>query len=64
MEFFLVVQEELSDDDFQDSASYYGIEDIVTELIELLRSEGETASDNTPRWEEFETLASEYEVAL
>ena len=34
------------------------------ELIEFLRSEGETTSDNTPRWEEFETLASEYEVDL
>ncbi|MFC6888208.1 hypothetical protein [Halorubrum trueperi] len=64
MEFLLVVQEELPADDFQDSASYYGIEDVVTELVEFLRSEGETASDNTPRWEEFETLASDYEVDL
>lgn len=60
----LVVQEELPDDDLRDSASYYGIEDLVTDLVEFLRTEGEVASDNTPRWEEFETLASEYEVDL
>jgi len=60
----LVVQEELSDDNLQDSANYYGTEDVVTELVEFLRSEGETVSDTNPRWEEFETLASEYEVDL
>jgi len=60
----LVVDEELPDDDLQDSASYYGIEDIVMELVEFLRTEGEIASDDTPQWEEFETLASEYEVDL
>jgi len=64
LEFLLVVQEELPDDEFQDSASYYRIEDIVTELVEFLCTEGRITSDNTPQWEEFETLASEYEVDL
>jgi predicted transcriptional regulator len=60
----LVMQEGLADEDLQNAASYYGLEDVVTELVEFLRTEGEAASTNTPRWEEFETLASEYGVEL
>lgn len=60
----LVVQEGLPDEDLRDSASDYDIEGLVMELVEFLRSEGETTSDNTPRLEEFETLAAEYEVDL
>jgi len=60
----LVVQDGLPDEELRDSASGYDIEGLVMELVEFLRSEGETASDNTPRWEEFGTLAAEYEVDL
>jgi predicted transcriptional regulator len=60
----LVIQEGVPDEDLRNSAGYYGLEDVVTELVEFLRTEGKTTSDNTPQWEEFETLASEYEVDL
>lgn len=60
----LVAEMELSKETLRESASYYGIEDVVMPLVEFLRSEGKTTSENTPRWEEFETLLSEYEVEL
>ena len=60
----LVVETELSDEQIQNAANYYDIEDQVMSLVEFLRTEGETFSENTPQWEEFETLASEYGVEL
>ncbi len=60
----LVAQEGLLDEGLRDSANYYGVEDVVMDLVEFLRTKGEGTSDETLRWEEFETLASEYEVAL
>lgn len=60
----LVAETELSEESLREAASYYGIEDIVMPLMELLLTEGEVTSENTPTWEEFEALASEYEVAL
>jgi hypothetical protein len=60
----LVVEAELTDDTLQNAASYYGIEDVLMPLVEFLRTWGETASENTPQWKEFETLASEYGVDL
>lgn len=60
----LVAETGLTQECLEEAASYYDIEDIVLPLLEFLRTEGETSSDNTPRWEEFEKLASEYGVEL
>lgn len=60
----LVAETGLSDETLEEAARYYGIEDVVMPLVEFLRTEGETASDETPQWDGFETLASEYEVEL
>ena len=60
----LVVETELSDEQIQNAANYYDIEDRVMSLVEFLRTRGESSSENTPQWEEFETLASEYGVEL
>lgn len=60
----LVAEMGMSKETLRESASYYGIEDVVMPLVEFLRSGGETTSENTPQWEEFETLMSEYEVEL
>lgn len=60
----LVAETGLVKESLQESASYYNIEDIVMPLFEFLRTEGEATSENTPLWEEFVTLASEYDVDL
>jgi len=60
----LVVKTGLSLADLEDAAKYYDIEDVIIPLLEFLCTEGEVSSGNTPRWEEFENLASEYEVEL
>lgn len=60
----LVAETGLSAESLEEAASYYGIEDVVMPLAEFLRSKGEITSEQTPQWEEFETLASEYEVEL
>lgn len=60
----LIAETELSEDLLEEAATYYGVEDVVLPLMEFLRTEGEVTSESTPVWEEFETLASEYEVEL
>lgn len=60
----LAAETGLTDDDLEEPGKYYGIEDTVMPLVEFLRTDGEATSEQTPRWEEFESLASEYEVEL
>jgi len=60
----LIAETGLSEESLEEAATYYGVEDIVLPLMEFLRTEGEVTSESTPKWEEFETLASEYEVEL
>lgn len=60
----LVAKTDLTRKNLEESASYYGIEEIVVPLLDFLQTEGETASDDTPQWDEFETLAREYGVDL
>ena len=60
----LIAKTELSKETLREAASYYGIEDVVIPLVEFLHTEGEVTSENTPKWEEFEDLVSEYEVDL
>lgn len=47
-----------------ESANYYGIEDLVRQLYDFLDSHGKNSGEQTPNWEEFESLANEYEVDL
>ncbi|AUX08314.1 ArsR family transcriptional regulator [Halalkaliarchaeum desulfuricum] len=58
----LVAETGLTEEDLEETARNYGIEDIVMSLVEFLRTDGEITAEQTPQWEEFEALASEYEV--
>ncbi|MFC3960045.1 transcriptional regulator TrmB [Halovivax cerinus] len=60
----LVAAEELSPEDVESTANEYGIADTVDPLLEFLQTCGETDSNETPQWSEFETLAAEYEVEI
>lgn len=60
----LVAETGLADEELQNSAIHYDIEDVVMPLVEFLRTEGEITSENTPQWNEFKKLVSEYEVDL
>ena len=60
----LAAESGLSEETLEESATYYGIEDVVMPLMEFLRTEGEVVSQNSPEWEELDELASEYEVTL
>lgn len=60
----LIAATELSEESLEEAATYYGVEDVVVSLLEFLRTGGEVTSESTPNWEEFETLAAEYEVKV
>jgi DNA-binding MarR family transcriptional regulator len=60
----LIAETNPSRQSLEESAGYYGVEEIVIPLLDFLGSDGETASDDTPQWDEFETLAAEYGVEL
>lgn len=60
----LVTKTGLSEKTLQECASYYGIGDVVTPLVDFLSTRGETTSEPKLQWDEFETLASEYDVSL
>jgi predicted transcriptional regulator len=60
----LAADRRISKNHMRQVASYYGVEETVSALMEFLITEGEFESENTPRWEEFESLAKEYEVEI
>jgi DNA-binding MarR family transcriptional regulator len=60
----LAAKVDLSPERLKAAAEEYGITETVEPLLEFLETEGEESSAATPRWEEFETLANEYEVEL
>jgi hypothetical protein len=60
----LAVKTDLSPERLQTVADNYGISEVVEPLLEFLETEGEKSSPATPQWEEFESLADEYEVEL
>lgn len=60
----LLADTEVSAEVLEERANYYGIDDVVLPLAEFLRTGGEVTAEQTPQWEEFETLASEYEIEL
>lgn len=43
---------------------HYGISDVIDELLAYLDSRGESTTESLPSWDEFETLAEEYEVSV
>jgi len=45
-------------------ADTYDVSDQVSNLLDYLDSEGESRSERLPRWEEFRTLADDYEVTV
>jgi DNA-binding MarR family transcriptional regulator len=47
-----------------DAATTYGVVDDVEPLLEYLDTDGETRTEPLPTWDEFRTLADEYEVAV
>jgi DNA-binding MarR family transcriptional regulator len=60
----LAAETGLSEETLQVTAEYYGIEDLVLSLAEFLKTRGGIESETTPEWEEFESLAAEYEVTV
>ena len=60
----LAAETGLSEETLQGTASYYGIEDLALSLAEFLITQGAVESETTPEWEEFESLAAEYEVTV
>ncbi|WP_317176065.1 hypothetical protein [Halomontanus rarus] len=60
----LVAETGVSLESLEEAAKVYGLMEVIAPLIDFLRTQGEFNSDRTPRWEEFETLASEYGVDL
>lgn len=60
----LVVETGITLERVEEAANEYGIEEVVSPLVEFLRTEGEVSSTETPKWDEFEKLAAEYEVEL
>lgn len=45
-------------------ASYYGLDELLTDMIEYLESRGNRRADHLPPWEELESLAADYGVDL
>lgn len=60
----LAAKTDLSPARLQTVAGDYGITDIVESLVEFLETDGEESSPATPQWDEFASLADEYEVEL
>ena len=60
----LAVKTALPHERLKSAANEYGVTELVSPLLEFLNSEGKKSSAATPQWEEFETLAEEYEVKL
>jgi DNA-binding MarR family transcriptional regulator len=60
----LVASTETSHESVRDAAAAYGIEETVIPLLEYLQTHGEHSSAQSPPWEEMESLARDYGVAL
>jgi len=60
----LMARADLSRDQLESTTRYYPVEDLVLQLHEFLETRGEQPSHDTPPWDEFETLATEYGVAV
>lgn len=60
----LIAKSDISMDQVREAASRYGLSDVVDPLLRYLDSKGKQTADVTPSWEEMQSLADEYEVAL
>lgn len=45
-------------------AAHYGVSELIEQLLEYLETRGEVTAEPLPSWDEFQTLAEEYEVTL
>lgn len=60
----LLAKADLSREQLEATARFYPVEELVLQLHQFLETRGEQPSHETPPWEEFETLASEYGVEV
>jgi len=50
-------------DELQAQASKYGVNDVVDDLCNYLDTSGDQRISPLPKWDDFQELAAEYEVA-
>jgi hypothetical protein len=55
---------DVNDELLKRRATHYGVSELVEQLLEYLETRGETTAEPLPSWDEFQTLAGEYGVAL
>ena len=60
----LVAKEGLDPEELHDRAEYYRLAETVEPLIEYVQSNGDTSTPNLPPWEEFRSLAEDYDIDL
>lgn len=60
----LIAKEGLDPGELHDRADYYRMAEIVDPLTEYVRTKGDTATPTLPPWEEFRSLAEDYDVDL
>jgi DNA-binding MarR family transcriptional regulator len=60
----LLSEVEINRDELLDVATTYGVEAAIIDLLDYLDTKGETRAEGLPTWEEFRSLADEYEVAV
>lgn len=53
-----------SSEEVRDRASYYQVDDIVDPMPEYLETRGEETAPHLPPWDEFQSLAREYNVEI
>jgi len=60
----LVSKTDHSHERLEETASYYGVAETVSGLLEFLQTHGESSPDGTLQWDAFKSLAAEYGVEL
>ena len=58
----LIAATDIDREEVQSLAKRYDVEEMISDLLTYLDTEGEVRADSLPGWTEFEKLASEYEV--
>ncbi len=60
----LLTRVDIDENDLQEQAVKYGLEDEIDTLLRYLETQGAADSDHLPEWSEFQELAADYEVDL
>ena len=58
----LLRQVDVDEDDLQEQAAKYGLEDEIDALLRYLETHGDVTDDRLLEWDEFQKLAAEYEI--